>query len=78
MRNIYLFILISSLLGISDWASGQTTNDSSLYKPVLPVYRDIVGDTTVISKNKLPQQKEFVEGTYLYPPKPRDKWEVGA
>ncbi len=78
MRNIYLFILIGSLLGISDWAVGQTTNDSSLYKPVLPVYRDIVGDTTVISKNKLPQQKEFVEGTYLYPPKPRDKWEVGA
>ncbi len=77
MKKLYLFILaISSAIGSLNLAMAQK-GDSTLFKPVLPVYRDIVGDSTVIPKNKMNQQKQFMEGTYLYPPKPRDKWEVG-
>lgn len=64
-------------MGSSYLAQAQQS-DSSLFKPVLPVYRDIVGDSMVIPKNKMNQQKQFTEGTYLYPPKPRDKWEIGV
>ncbi len=78
MKKLYLFLLLLSYgLGSSTCALAQNT-DSSLFKPILPVYRDVVGDSAVIPKNKMPQQKQFTEGTYLYPPKPRDKWEVGV
>src|SRR4029434_4175617 len=34
-------------------------------------------DSSVIPTNRMPQHTEFVNGTYNYPAKPRNQWELG-
>jgi outer membrane protein OmpA-like peptidoglycan-associated protein len=36
-----------------------------------------VKDTTVIPSKRLPQHTEFLNGTYNFPAKPRNQWEIG-
>src|ERR1017187_4213468 len=43
----------------------------------IPDYRGIKGDSTVIPKNRQAQQTQFLDGSYSYPPKPRNMWEIG-
>ncbi len=75
MRKIYFLTLILSL-GLSSLQSQAQVYDTAAYKPILPLYRDVLGDTTVISKRSMPQQKQFEKGQYIFPPKPKNKWEI--
>lgn len=36
-----------------------------------------VADSTVVPTRRMPQQTEFMQGTYNYPAKPRSMWELG-
>jgi outer membrane protein OmpA-like peptidoglycan-associated protein len=36
-----------------------------------------VKDTTVVPSKRLPQHSEFLNGTYNFPAKPRNQWEIG-
>src|SRR5436309_587517 len=78
MKHRYSFLLAIGVLlctAFSASAAYHLEPDTPKYKPVVPVYRDVVGDSTVIPKYRQKQQREFMQGTYLYPPKPRNKWE---
>src|SRR5688500_10741487 len=46
----------------------QTTTSGSGYD---------VADSTVVPTRKMPQQTEFMQGTYNFPAKPRSMWELG-
>lgn len=37
-----------------------------------------VADSSVVSSKKLPQYTEFMNGTYNFPPKPKNQWEIGV
>src|SRR5215217_7802964 len=37
-----------------------------------------VTDSTVIPDKRMPQHTEFLNGTYNFPAKPRNQWEVGV
>jgi outer membrane protein OmpA-like peptidoglycan-associated protein len=50
----------------------QTTATRSIYGAGLDVT-----DANLISSKNLPQHNEFLAGTYDYPAKPRDMWEIG-
>ena len=50
----------------------QTTATRAIYG----VGHDVI-DSSLISSKRLPQHIEFLAGTYDYPAKPRDMWEVG-
>ena len=76
MRKIYLLSFLLGLGFFSVNVKAQTPYDTSAYKPILPLYRDVIGDTTVISKKNMSQQKQFEKGQYIFPPKPKNKWEV--
>ena len=54
------------LLASSGFA--QTTTGGSGYD---------VADSSVVPTRRMPQQTEFMQGTYNYPAKPRSMWEVG-
>ncbi|HUN04124.1 MAG TPA: OmpA family protein, partial [Niabella sp.] len=51
----------------------QTTATRSIYGAGLDVT-----DANLISSKNLPQHNEFLAGTYDYPAKPRDMWEIGV
>jgi outer membrane protein OmpA-like peptidoglycan-associated protein len=36
-----------------------------------------VADSLVVSSKRLPQYTEFMNGTYNFPPKPKNQWEIG-
>ena len=36
-----------------------------------------VADSSVVPSRRLPQQQEFMQGTYNFPAKPRSMWEIG-
>jgi OOP family OmpA-OmpF porin len=73
MKQRYSYLLILALSIVSSFSVlAQDPN----FKPVLPVYRDVVGDSTVIPKSRQDQQKDFMEGNYIFPPKPSNRWEV--
>ncbi|HMR93412.1 MAG TPA: hypothetical protein PKC69_13910, partial [Chitinophagaceae bacterium] len=36
-----------------------------------------VADSSVIPTKRLPQHSEFMNGTYNFPAKPRNQWEIG-
>ena len=75
MRKFY-FSTLTILLGIICLNSFAQTPDG--YKPILPIYRDVLGDSTVISKHNMQQQKDFEKAQYIFPPKPKNKWEVAV
>lgn len=58
-----LFCLLASY-GIS-----QTTQSGSGYD---------VADSSVVKSKQLPQYTEFMNGTYNFPPKPKNQWEIGV
>lgn len=37
-----------------------------------------VADSSVVPTSRLPQQQEFMQGTYNFPAKPRSMWEIGV
>ena len=78
----YLRSLLAATFLLSGVLSSQAQVTDSVkidpnYKPVLPEYRGVVGDSAVIPQSRQKQQKNYMEGTYAYPPKPRNKWEIG-
>ena len=60
----FLFGILFLLLSIS--ATAQVGGAGSVY------------DSSVISKKKMNQQNRFWEGSYNFPAKPRNMWEIGA
>src|SRR4026207_2289333 len=36
-----------------------------------------VKDTSLVPSKRLPQHSEFLNGTYNFPAKPRNQWEIG-
>lgn len=48
------------------------------YNSTLPVYRNMLGDTTVIPSHSDKQYQKFEEGNYPFAPKPKNLWEVGV
>ncbi len=75
MRKIYFLSLVLTFGFINLNVRAQIF-DTAAYKPILPLYRDVIGDTTVISNKNMPQQMQFEKGQYIFPPKPKNKWEV--
>ena len=55
------------LLASSGFAQTTTTSGSGYD----------VADSSVVPSRRLPQQQEFMQGTYNFPAKPRSMWEIG-
>src|SRR5215217_2064585 len=55
---------------LTSYSFAQTTTTGSIgaYDPA---------DSSVISSRRMPQHTEFMNGTYNYPAKPRNMWEIG-
>jgi hypothetical protein len=62
----YKFLLGMLILLLSIGADAQIGGAGSVY------------DSSVISKKSMNQQNRFWEGTYNFPAKPRNQWEIGA
>src|SRR5215203_5604121 len=56
------------LLTSYSFAQTPTTGSIGAYDPA---------DSSVISSKRMPQYTEFMNGTYNYPAKPRNQWEIG-
>jgi len=56
------------LFASSGFAQTTTTQSGSGYD---------VADSSVVPSRRMPQQQEFMQGTYNYPAKPRSMWEIG-
>lgn len=57
------------LFASSGFAQTTTTTSGSGYD---------VADSSVVPSRRMPQQQEFMQGTYNYPAKPRSMWEIGV
>jgi outer membrane protein OmpA-like peptidoglycan-associated protein len=55
--------------GFSQTTGGTTTGNVGAYD---------VSDSSVIPSKRMPQHTEFMNGTYNYPAKPRNQWELGV
>src|SRR5215216_5638517 len=53
---------------LASYSFAQTTTTGTGYD---------VADSSVISSKRMPQHTEFMNGTYNYPAKPRNQWEIG-
>jgi OmpA-OmpF porin, OOP family len=62
----YNFLLGALFLLISSTVSAQVGGAGSVY------------DSSVVPAKRMPQQNEFWNGSYNFPAKPRNMWEVGA
>ncbi len=62
----YKFLLGILFLALATGVSAQVGGAGSVY------------DSSVISKKRMNQQNQFWEGSYNFPAKPRNMWEVGA
>ncbi len=71
-RKYTLLAVLGCLFASVAFAQSTTYGTRAIYG----VGHDVT-DSTHISKKKLPQHSEFLAGTYDYPAKPRDMWEVG-
>ncbi len=60
------YLLIFGLLFLTSGIFAQIGGSGSVY------------DSSVISAKKMPQQNEFWNGSYNFPAKPRNMWEVGV
>lgn len=56
------------LLASSGFAQTTPTTSGSGYD---------VADSSVVPSSRMPQQQEFMAGTYNFPAKPRSMWEIG-
>src|SRR5579862_9501933 len=70
-----VLLLATIALLISSSLFAQKPDTTKLSK--IPDYRGVKGDSTVIPKGRQSQQTDFLKGAYMYPPKPRNMWEVG-
>ncbi len=66
MSKNYRFLFGILFLALSTGAVAQVGGAGSVY------------DSSVISKKKMNQQNRFWEGSYNFPAKPRNMWEIGA
>jgi len=55
--------------GFAQTTGGTTTGNVGAYD---------VSDSSVVPSKRMPQHTEFMNGTYNYPAKPRNQWEVGV
>jgi outer membrane protein OmpA-like peptidoglycan-associated protein len=60
--------LAGALCLLASAGFAQTTTSTSGYD---------VADSSVVPTRRMPQQTEFMQGTYNYPAKPRSMWELG-
>jgi outer membrane protein OmpA-like peptidoglycan-associated protein len=65
----YSFIAGALCLLASSGFAQTTTTSGSGYD---------VADSSVVPSRRMPQQTEFMQGTYNFPAKPRSMWEVGV
>ena len=54
--------------GFAQTTGGTTTGNVGSYD---------VSDSSVVPSRRMPQHTEFMNGTYNYPAKPRNQWEIG-
>ncbi|MFM6925374.1 MAG: hypothetical protein ACKOU7_07705 [Ferruginibacter sp.] len=66
MSKTYRFLLGILFLTLTTAVSAQVGGAGSVY------------DSSVISKKRMNQQNQFWEGSYNFPAKPRNMWEIGA
>jgi hypothetical protein len=66
MNKSYRFLLGVLFLALATGVKAQVGGAGSVY------------DSSVISKKRMNQQNQFWEGSYNFPAKPRNMWEVGA
>ncbi len=66
MSKTYRFLLGILFLALTASVNAQVGGAGSVY------------DSSVISKKRMNQQNQFWEGSYNFPAKPRNMWEVGA
>ena len=64
----YSFIAGALCLLASSGFAQQTSPSGSGYD---------VADSSVVPSRRMPQQQEFMQGTYNFPAKPRSMWEIG-
>src|SRR5690349_19037856 len=57
------------LLASSGFAQTTSTTSGTGYD---------VADSSVVPSSRMPQQQEFMAGTYNFPAKPRSMWEIGV
>src|SRR5688500_13717183 len=61
--------LTGMLCLLASYSFSQTTGPTGGYDPA---------DSSVVPSKRMPQHTEFLNGTYNFPAKPRNQWEVGA
>jgi len=66
MSKTYRFLLGMLFLTLTTAVGAQVGGAGSVY------------DSSVISKKRMNQQNQFWEGSYNFPAKPRNMWEIGA
>jgi hypothetical protein len=66
MNKSYRFLLGVLFLALATAVKAQVGGAGSVY------------DSSVISKKRMNQQNQFWEGSYNFPAKPRNMWEIGA
>ncbi len=66
MNKSYRFLLAILFLAFATGVKAQVGGAGSVY------------DSSVISKKRMNQQNQFWEGSYNFPAKPRNMWEIGA
>ena len=66
MNKSYRFLLGILFLTLATGVQAQVGGAGSVY------------DSSVISKKRMNQQNQFWEGSYNFPAKPRNMWEIGA
>jgi len=83
-KLLSLAVLSVALLGVTNKSQAQSTTPPPPSAPAtaqplraIPEYRDVVADSSKLTKKGKAQQIKFDSFTYLMPPKPRNQWEVG-
>jgi outer membrane protein OmpA-like peptidoglycan-associated protein/opacity protein-like surface antigen len=61
--------LTGMLCLLASYSFSQTTGPTGGYDPA---------DSSVVPSKRMPQHTEFLNGTYNFPAKPRNQWEVGG
>jgi len=82
MIKKFYFLIALSLFGLTSVSIAQdlhfgTNPVDPTYRRPAPIYRDMLGDSSLLPKSRLKQQLMYSQGNYTYPPKPKNMWEVG-
>lgn len=82
MIKKFSFLFAATILGMcsvslaQDLHYGTNPVDPAVHRP-MPIYRDMLGDSSLLPKSRLKQQMMYSQGNYTYPPKPKNMWEIG-